>query len=310
MHFSSIITTLLMQFAICISLHFQLIENFSFLLPTLEEVGELNFKGPLSATSAGHSSVQSTTDTSAGDSSLPAEFDWRDHHKVTSVRDQRQCNACYAFAVTSAIESALAIQYDINIDSTATTTTTATRSTPITVTNSAASRNSTESGNSTSNNLSSVHMVNMKVTSTRNEHYVNLNLSVQQLIDCTFMRNRSRESNTSSSSSSSSVSSYSSSSSTKSNSNYYRNNACQYGYIEDTFRYVVENGLLPEEIYPYEMQVRAKSWLFLLFCKSILLIIRFNIFILYRYYCRNQPVAHFHCTLTVHSSGAMKSGST
>lgn len=253
MHFSSIITTLLMQ-AICISLHFQPIKNFSFLLPTLEEVGELNFKGPLSATSAGHSSVQSTTDTSAGDSSLPAEFDWRDHHKVTSVRDQRQCNACYAFAVTSAIESALAIQYDINIDSTATTTTTtATRSTTITVTNSTASRNSTESGNSTSNNLSSVHMVNMKVTSTRNEHYVNLNLSVQQLIDCTFMRNRSRESNTSSS-----FSSFSSSS-TKSNSNYYRNNACQYGYIEDTFRYVVENGLLPEEIYPYEMQVRTKT---------------------------------------------------
>ncbi|XP_017489361.1 PREDICTED: cathepsin O-like, partial [Rhagoletis zephyria] len=233
MHFSSIITTLLMQ-AICISLHFQPIKNFSFLLPTLEEVGELNFKGPLSATSAGHSSVQSTTDTSAGDSSLPAEFDWRDHHKVTSVRDQRQCNACYAFAVTSAIESALAIQYDINID------TTITRSTTITVTNSTSSGNNTENGNSTSNNLSSVHMVNMK-----------------QLIDCTFMRNRSRESNTSSSSSSSSVSSYSSSSSTKSNSNYYRNNACQYGYIEDTFRYVVENGLLPEEIYPYEMQKSA-----------------------------------------------------
>lgn len=303
MHFSSTTTTtLLMQLAICISLHFQPIKNFSFLLPTLEEVGELNFKGPLSATSAGHSSVQSTTDTSAGDSSLPAEFDWRDHHKVTSVRDQRQCNACYAFAVTSAIESALAIQYDINID------TTITRSTTITVTNSTSSGNNTENGNSTSNNLSTVHMVNMEVTSTRNEHYVNLNLSVQQLIDCTFMKNRSRESNTSSSSSS--VSSSSSFSSTKSNSNYYRNNACQYGYIEDTFRYVVENGLLPEEIYPYEMQVRAKSWLFLLFCKSILLIIRFNIFILYRYYCRNQPVAHFHCTLTVHSSGAMKSGST
>lgn len=176
---------------------------------------------------------------------LPAEFDWRDRHKVTSVRDQSQCNACYAFAVTSAIESALAIRYDINVNINLTSTV----------------NNGTNSTRNSSYNLSPVEMVNLKVVSTGNEHYVNLNLSVQQLIDCTFMRtNRSNSLNTSLVASSSQSA--------------YRNNACQYGYIEDTFRYVAENGLLSEEVYPYAMQVSANSFsakfCMLLFFKNML----------------------------------------
>lgn len=218
----------------------------------LEEVSTTNRQLGSSISDAGVASSSSAavvnfTGQSITTDNLPAAFDWRDRHKVTSVRDQSQCNACYAFAVASAIESALAIKYDINIDTTS----------PITInaTNSTASNNSSR-GNGSSN-LSSVHMVNMNVASTRNEHYVNLNLSVQQLIDCTFMTNRSSGSNSTLSSKSSG----------------YRNNACQYGYIEDTFRYVAENGLLPEEVYPYEMKVSAKSFeplqpLFLLFSHS------------------------------------------
>lgn len=36
---------------------------------------------------------------------IPKQFDWRDHIKMTSVKNQRNCGSCYAFAVVGAIES-------------------------------------------------------------------------------------------------------------------------------------------------------------------------------------------------------------
>lgn len=40
-----------------------------------------------------------------GRSQLPAKFDWRQYQKVTSVKDQGICNACWVFAVAAALES-------------------------------------------------------------------------------------------------------------------------------------------------------------------------------------------------------------
>ncbi|AYN44975.1 cathepsin [Alphabaculovirus alterspexiguae] len=46
----------------------------------------------------------------------PASFDWRTLNKVTSVKDQGMCGACWAFAGLAALESQYAIKYDRLID--------------------------------------------------------------------------------------------------------------------------------------------------------------------------------------------------
>ena len=35
----------------------------------------------------------------------------------------------------------------------------------------------------------------------------------------------------------------------------YHNSGCDYGYIDDTYQYVIDNGLVSEDIYPYLDQV-------------------------------------------------------
>src|SRR4051794_39748431 len=62
-------------------------------------------------------SIESLSNFTKSISQLPSSFDWRNLGKVTSVRDQSTCNACYAFAVTSAIESALALRFRLNLTS-------------------------------------------------------------------------------------------------------------------------------------------------------------------------------------------------
>jgi len=48
------------------------------------------------------------------DSDVKPTLDWRDINVVTSVGDQGQCGACYAFAAVGTAESALAIMgYDL-----------------------------------------------------------------------------------------------------------------------------------------------------------------------------------------------------
>lgn len=42
---------------------------------------------------------------------LPEFHDWRDRGVVTTVKDQKQCASCYAFAANAALESAMAIKY-------------------------------------------------------------------------------------------------------------------------------------------------------------------------------------------------------
>ncbi|AIE47746.1 cathepsin [Peridroma alphabaculovirus] len=51
-----------------------------------------------------------------GQRQRPASFDWRNYNKVTSVKDQRMCGACWAFAGLGALESQYAIKYDRLVD--------------------------------------------------------------------------------------------------------------------------------------------------------------------------------------------------
>lgn len=44
---------------------------------------------------------------------LPKSKDWNEMQRVPSVKDQKKCGSCYIFASTSAIESAVAIEYGI-----------------------------------------------------------------------------------------------------------------------------------------------------------------------------------------------------
>ncbi|AAZ38185.1 VCATH [Agrotis segetum nucleopolyhedrovirus A] len=51
-----------------------------------------------------------------GQRQRPSSFDWRTYNKVTSVKDQSMCGACWAFASLGALESQYAIKYDRLID--------------------------------------------------------------------------------------------------------------------------------------------------------------------------------------------------
>lgn len=42
----------------------------------------------------------------------PLNFDWRNHNKVTTVKEQGPCGSCWAFATLASIESQFAIKYD------------------------------------------------------------------------------------------------------------------------------------------------------------------------------------------------------
>ncbi|USC25962.1 v-cath [Palpita vitrealis nucleopolyhedrovirus] len=46
----------------------------------------------------------------------PLEFDWRNLNKVTNVKNQDMCGACWAFATLSSLESQFAIKYNKLID--------------------------------------------------------------------------------------------------------------------------------------------------------------------------------------------------
>lgn len=48
--------------------------------------------------------------------SLPAKFDWRDKNKVTPIKNQGQCGACWAFTTVATIESAWAIKHNEMLD--------------------------------------------------------------------------------------------------------------------------------------------------------------------------------------------------
>lgn len=41
---------------------------------------------------------------------VPKQFDWRDHIKMASVKNQKSCGSCYAFAVVGAIESFISME--------------------------------------------------------------------------------------------------------------------------------------------------------------------------------------------------------
>ena len=44
---------------------------------------------------------------------LPIDFDWRKKNKVSSVKNQLQCGACWAFSTSGAVEGAWAIQNNV-----------------------------------------------------------------------------------------------------------------------------------------------------------------------------------------------------
>ena len=44
---------------------------------------------------------------------IPDSIDWRENHKVSSVKDQEKCGGCWAFSSTGSVESAYAIKNNI-----------------------------------------------------------------------------------------------------------------------------------------------------------------------------------------------------
>jgi len=47
---------------------------------------------------------------------LPAVFDWRDEYRVTAARDQGACGSCWLFGATGAVEAAVRIYEDQEVD--------------------------------------------------------------------------------------------------------------------------------------------------------------------------------------------------
>jgi C1A family cysteine protease len=42
---------------------------------------------------------------------IPEMLDWREHHVINEIKNQGQCGSCWAFAITSVMESSIAIQH-------------------------------------------------------------------------------------------------------------------------------------------------------------------------------------------------------
>jgi cathepsin F len=53
-----------------------------------------------------------TTSSITSNHTIPTSFDWREHGKVTPIKNQGNCGACWAFASTQVIESHFAIKYN------------------------------------------------------------------------------------------------------------------------------------------------------------------------------------------------------
>lgn len=154
-------------------------------------------------------------------SGVPTRFDWRDEGKVTPVRDQGSCKACYAFAVTAAIESRHAIEYGLDY------------------------RQGGHDNSSSSNDDDQIVLANdyrhpaaFEIGNARRPVVVdNIHaalggwLSVQQLIDC-------------------------------SSDDTFVNNACTYGYIEESFKYVITFGLVADAVYPFVGKVGLGNIIF------------------------------------------------
>ena len=58
----------------------------------------------------GAQTIVPKTPTTLPSKTIPVSFDWREHHKVTPVKDQAQCGSCWTFATVATLEGAHAIK--------------------------------------------------------------------------------------------------------------------------------------------------------------------------------------------------------